>query len=53
MKTGSGRAAVREDETGINQCLAIGVKEPGVERDPSQKNCGKRFLRNDANDVIL
>ena len=41
VKAGDGRAAVREDETGKNQCSETDVKEPGVGRYPSQKNCGK------------
>lgn len=54
MKSGNGPAAVREDETGINQCLQAGaarqrhkpnVKEPEVERSPSQKNCEATGLR--------
>ena len=48
-KTGNGPAAVREDETSVNQCSSqvdtrmsaakAGVKGLEVERSPSQKNC--------------
>ena len=45
MKSGSGRAAVKGDEIGINQCQKD-VKEPKVERSLSQKNCGTlNFLK--------
>ena len=58
MQTGGGRAAVREDETGINQCVE-------TEREYRCEGAGSRLipepeelwetllLRNDANDVIL
>ncbi len=58
VKTGSGRAAVREDETGMNQCMK-------TERDYMCEGAGSRLspepeelwetllLRKDANDVLL